>query len=95
MLGEEIACLSLFSLPLFLGIINFFNVETAKAISMLIILIYLVSFESYNAPICAPFSPLIKQDLKDGIYKGFLVGQKLRPLSLGNKNKERIKENDN
>ncbi len=61
----------------------------------LIILIYLVSFESYNAPICAPFSPLIKQDLKDGIYKGFLVGQKFRPLSLNNKNKIRIEENDN
>ncbi len=39
LLGEEIACLSLFSLPLFLGIINFFNVETAKAVSMFIILL--------------------------------------------------------
>ncbi len=39
LLGDEIACLSLFSLPLFLGIINLFNVETAKAISIFIILL--------------------------------------------------------
>ena len=60
----------------------------------LIVLVYLVSFESYSVPILAPFSPLIKKDLKDSIYKGFLIGQKLRPIALSNKNKVRIKEED-
>ncbi len=58
----------------------------------LLVLVYLVTFESYNAPILAPFSPLIKKDLKDSVYKGFLIKQKLRPLSLNSNNKTRIKE---
>ncbi len=62
LLGEEIACLSLFSLPLFLGIINFFNVETAKAISMLIILITSNLFGGAISVACAvvlSFAPTI------------------------------------
>ena len=56
----------------------------------LLIIVYLVSFESYNAPILAPLSPLIRKDLKDSVYKGFLIGHKLRPLSLNNTNKTRL-----
>ena len=56
-----------------------------------VLLIYLVSFENYRTPLLAPFSPLITKDLKDGIYKGFMIEQSIRPLSLKNANKRRIK----
>ncbi len=46
------------------------------------IVVYLVSFENYGTPLTAPFSPLIKEDLKDGIYKGFVLGKNSRPLSI-------------
>ena len=56
-----------------------------------IFFIYLVSFENFGTPICAPFSPLIKEDLKDSFYKGLLMELDKRPKSLKNKNKIRIK----
>jgi spore germination protein KA len=62
------------------------------------LLIYLVSKESFSAPLLAPFSPLVKKDLKDSFYKGFLTEQNSRPQSLKNFNKRRIgkvKEQDN
>lgn len=58
-------------------------------------LVYLVSFENFSTPLTAPFSPLIKSDQKDGIYKGFFTEQNMRPLSIKNVNSKRIsKEND-
>lgn len=61
-------------------------------IASAILLIYLVSFENYKTPLLAPFSPLITKDLKDGIYKGFIIEQSIRPLSLQNANKRRLKK---
>ena len=61
-------------------------------IASAILLIYLVSFENYGAPLLAPFSPLVVKDLKDGVYKGFMIEQSIRPLSLKNANKRRIKK---
>ena len=55
-----------------------------------VLLTYLVSFENYTTPLLAPFSPLIAKDLKDGIYKGFMIEQSIRPLSLKNANKRRL-----
>ena len=52
--------------------------------------VYLVSFENFSTPLCAPFAPLVKADLKDGFYKGFLQEMKYRPKSLKNKNKKRL-----
>ncbi len=49
LLGDEIGCLALFSLPLFLGIINLINIETAKALSILIILL---ASNFFNGAIC-------------------------------------------
>ncbi len=46
------------------------------------IVVYLVSFENYGTPLTAPYSPLIKEDLKDGIYKGFVLGRRDRPISI-------------
>lgn len=57
-----------------------------------ILLIYLVSFETYHAPLLAPFSPLIINDLKDSIYKGFMIEQTVRPVSIKNANKRRMKK---
>ncbi len=57
-----------------------------------LLLLYLVSFESYSTPLCAPFSPLIIEDMKDAMYKGFIQELEFRPKSLKNKNKRRIKK---
>lgn len=54
--------------------------------------IYLVSFESYKTPLLAPFSPLIKTDLKDGLIKGFVLEKESKPYSLKNAHKKE-KEN--
>ena len=59
-----------------------------------IIVIYLVSFENYGSPVFAPFAPLIKSDLKDTLYKDFLSDMEMRPLSIKNKNKRRMKNHD-
>ncbi len=58
-----------------------------------VLTVYLVSFENFGAPLCAPYSPLIKSDLKDGFYKGFLQEMEYRPKSLKNKNKKRLGDN--
>lgn len=60
-------------------------------LSVCVMLIYLVSFENYGAPLMAPYSPLVKSDLKDGLYKGFLLEQEERPKSFPNVNKIRLK----
>ena len=59
------------------------------AISLLFM--YLISFESYDTPICAPFSPLIPADMKDANYKGFIQELDKRPASLKNCNRTRIR----
>lgn len=51
-------------------------------LSLALLLIYLVSFENYGTPLLAPFSPLVKKDLKDGVYKGFLNNNSTRPFSI-------------
>lgn len=62
-------------------------------VAIAIFFIHLVTFENYNTPLCAPFSPLIKEDMKDALYKGFLTELQYRPKSLKNKNKRRINFN--
>jgi len=54
-------------------------------------IIYLVSFENYDTPLCAPFSPLITADMKDGFYKGFIKEHEFRPQSIKNVNNRRMK----
>ena len=59
------------------------------------VIIYVVSCESYGTPLLSPFSPLVKSDLKDSLYKGFFEEMKTRPKSLKSINKTRLKvEND-
>ena len=62
-------------------------------LSVCAFIVYLVSFENYNTPLCAPFSPLIIQDMKDGFYKGFIKEHEYRPKSIKNTNSRRIKIN--
>ena len=64
----------------------------AILMSVAFLTVYLVSFENYKTPILAPFSPLIKNDMKDGIYKGFIHELDMRPQSINNVNKRRIKK---
>lgn len=59
--------------------------------SIAILLVYLVSFESFKTPLLSPFAPLIKEDWKDGFYKGFLIEQEFRPKSIKNVNRRRMK----
>ncbi len=54
------------------------------------LLVYLITFENYQTPLLAPFSPLVKEDLKDTFYKGFLCEMTNRPKSIKNTNKKRI-----
>lgn len=63
-------------------------------VAVALLMVYLVSFECFNTPICAPFSPLILQDLKDTNYKGFIQELSMRPKSLKNVNKRRISKAD-
>ena len=63
-------------------------------LSIASMLVYLVSFENYSTPLLAPFSPLVKEDLKDGIYKGFMLENQNRPLSLKIKNKKRLEKKE-
>lgn len=54
-------------------------------------LIYLVTFESFGAPISAPFSPFIRKDLKDSIYKGFSPQNEDLPISINYRKLKREK----
>lgn len=53
---------------------------------------YLVSEQSYGVPLLAPFAPLIKGDLYDGIVKSNMYALKNRPEVFGSKNKVRVKQ---
>lgn len=61
--------------------------------AIVFLVIYLVSFESYQTPLLAPFSPLITKDLKDSFYKGFLIEQKHRPRAIENGDRKRLEVN--
>ena len=63
-------------------------------VAIALLIIYLISFECFSTPICAPFSPLIIEDLKDTTYKGFIQELDERPKSLKNTNKRRINLNE-
>lgn len=52
---------------------------------------YLNGLDSFNTPYLAPYSPRITGDLKDGIFKDPITEMKLRPRSIKNKNKVRLK----
>ena len=53
------------------------------------IVLYAVDFENFGTPVLAPYAPLIKQDLKDGIFKRFNEEMVNRPVFLKSKNRTR------
>ena len=50
---------------------------------------YLCASENYGVPYVAPYSPLIPNDLLDGIYMSDVTSMPLRPQALNAKNKRR------
>lgn len=58
------------------------------------LLVYLCNMDSYGTPYLAPYAPLIRDDLKDGIIKDRMIASRLRPLSIPNKNRVRRKVSD-
>ena len=50
---------------------------------------YLCATENYGVPYVAPYSPLILNDLQDGIYMSDVTSMPFRPQALNAKNKRR------
>ncbi len=55
------------------------------------IICYLVTEQSYGAPLLAPFAPVVKSDLYDSMVKANMKNLKERPRSYGTRNKVRYK----
>lgn len=58
------------------------------------IIAYLCSLENFGVPFLAPYAPLIKPDLKDGLFMDFLSRHAFRPAVLKSKNKRRLRVKD-
>jgi hypothetical protein len=56
-----------------------------------LLLFYLVTSDSFGAPILAPFSPLNKRDLRDSIVKYNMQSLDTRPKLLNSPNKTRLR----
>lgn len=56
-----------------------------------LMLYYLLSSESYGAPLLAPYAPLIRRDLRDTLYKTDLFALDERPAVFRGKNKTRLR----
>lgn len=55
---------------------------------------YLVSCDSWGTPLLAPFSPLIRQDLRDSVYKADLFSLRKRPQVFEPQNRTRLRKNN-
>ena len=55
------------------------------------VLFYMLSADSYGAPYLAPFSPLIRKDIRDSVVKYDMESLSTRPKFLKSKNKTRLK----
>lgn len=55
---------------------------------------YMNSLNVYTAPYLAPFSPSVKSDFKDAVFKAGIVNMKKRPRSFKQKNIVRLVDND-
>lgn len=56
-----------------------------------LVLYYLVTSDAYGAPMLAPFSPLVRRDLKDSLLKAPMYDLDKRPEVFGAKNRTRLK----
>ena len=55
------------------------------------ILYYLISSDSFGAPLLAPYAPLTVHDLRDTVVKYDLLQLRERPMALNTKNKTRLR----
>ena len=55
------------------------------------VLFYMLSADAYGAPYLAPFSPLIRKDIRDSVVKYDMESLSTRPKFLKSKNKTRLK----
>ena len=55
------------------------------------LIFYVCSTENFDVPLSAPLAPLVRQDLKDGIFMTFVHNMIKRPLTLRPKDKTRMK----
>ncbi len=55
------------------------------------VIMYLNDYDNFRAPYLSPFSPYVKNDIKDALIKQPLLEMKTRPLSYPNKNLRRMK----
>ena len=62
---------------------------------VIFIIAYLNSIDNFGVAYLAPYSPRIREDLKDAIIKRNIMEMKTRPKSLQNKNKVRLKYDEN
>ena len=58
------------------------------------LLYYLFSSESYGAPLLAPFSPMIENDLRDAFTKYNLRELRDRPVPIRGNNKRRLRDDE-
>lgn len=65
------------------GMLGFFGITAL----MIFLISYLVDFDNYNTPYLAPIAPLVKNDLKDALYKCDIKNYKTRPKSIKNNEK--------
>ena len=55
---------------------------------------YLFELEAYGTPYTAPYAPLIRDDLKDSIFKDELLDMQTRPESIRHRNRIRLKRQE-
>jgi len=65
------------------GMLGFFGITAL----MIFLISYLVDFDSYGSPYLAPLAPMVKNDLKDALYKCDIKNYKTRPKSIKNNEK--------
>ncbi|MBO4412751.1 MAG: spore germination protein [Clostridia bacterium] len=69
------------------GGLGFFGIIAGS----IFIISYLNSLENYSSPYFAPYTPYIKPDLKDAMFKNAILDMKTRPYSIKTKNRVRLK----
>lgn len=69
------------------GMIGIFGV----ILGAIFLMNYLFELETYGTPYTAPFAPLIRDDLKDGVFKSELIDMQTRPYSIRHRNRVRMK----
>lgn len=73
------------------GLMGFYGI----ILLIVFFVVYFSVFDNYGASYLSPFTPTQKNDFKDAIVKRDLVDMKTRPKSIKNKNKVRMRNEDN